>query len=101
MPRLIDVDAPRKTLVDWLNWYKGPDAVKYVVREVVDILDEAPTIDAEPVRHGRWEYQYNDSICSACGYVNRCEPITRYRNDSPYCPSCGAKMDGGKDNDCE
>lgn len=71
------------------------------VGHTIDCNDIArfPAVDAEPVRHGRWEYQYNDSICSACGYVNRAAPITRYRNDTPYCPHCGAKMDGGAEDD--
>lgn len=105
MPRLIDADELKmciRTLAkDIARVNGGVDDVTMALKEAYDMVDEAPTIDAEPVRHGRWEYQYNDSICSACGYVNRCEPITRYRNDSPYCPKCGAKMDGGKDNDCE
>lgn len=53
-------------------------------------------IEAEPVRHGRWEridwYPCgHDFICSACDS----------RNDrrSNFCPDCGAKMDGGEKNE--
>lgn len=58
-------------------------------------VEEANTIEAEPVRHGRWtkdccEYRYFYYKCSACGFVNDAR--------SKYCPHCGAKMNGGADN---
>ncbi len=69
-------------------------------------VDEQPTIDAVPVVHGRWEKEYpmvakhfklTDgtfaeylSRCSNCGAIYQYAP---YR----YCPSCGAKMDGGEE----
>lgn len=40
-----------------------------------------------PVRHGRWLL---DGRCSEC-WVN---PLT---TGKVYCPNCGAKMDGGKE----
>ena len=57
-----------------------------------------PTIEAEPVRHGRWvDHCVRDWRCSECG-----EKVKKVRNvdgycydDKPnYCPNCGAKMDG-------
>ncbi|MBR3795759.1 MAG: hypothetical protein IKK34_06995 [Clostridia bacterium] len=55
------------------------------------IMEEAPAVDAEPVRHGRW-IRMDDTFarwqCSACGAKNHSVCWT-------YCPSCGAKMDGG------
>lgn len=64
---------------------------------VCGVIDDAPTIDAKPVKHGRWESCCNLMgeyfKCSECGYkaeVPTCmgEPIFI------YCPNCGAKMDG-------
>ena len=53
-----------------------------------DLIDKCPTIDAEPVRHGRWiptrPYMYSVK-CSICGKV--------WDLETPRCPSCGAKMD--------
>jgi rubrerythrin len=60
-----------------------------------------PAVDAEPVRHGRWEDCYpNDGImrdtvyaCSVCG-------AAVFKNFAPkmnFCPNCGAKMDGDVD----
>jgi rubrerythrin len=53
-----------------------------------ELLDEQPTIDAEPVRHGKWiEYPIADGMnqCSECG-------VLRF-GESNYCPNCGARMD--------
>ena len=47
-----------------------------------EAIDYAPSIDAEPVRHGRWEHGMR---CSGCGQVDTTKPN--------YCPNCGAKMD--------
>ena len=56
MPRLIDGDALKNEMVTDLantmrmqEMHKGDMALR-----VLNKIDEAPTIDAEPVRHGRW-----------------------------------------------
>lgn len=56
--RLIDANALKKPLVDWLNWYRGSEAVKCIVQEIVEDIDNSPTIEAEPIRHARWEHKY-------------------------------------------
>ena len=56
----------------------------------------APTVDAVPVRHGRWETNSDrpDSlICSIC----KCGFDMWKHDPHNYCPNCGAKMDGGAD----
>ena len=60
-----------------------------------DVVEAMPTVDAEPVRHGKWIlYPDNQSKvveaddCSVCG----AQWIFGEKYD--YCPSCGAKMDG-------
>ncbi len=58
---------------------------KAINRESEDI-DNAPTIDAEPVRHGRWMmHRADDYNCSNCGFENDHTPL--------FCERCGAKMD--------
>ena len=60
----------------------------------------APTADVVPVVHGRWiEKTVPEGCryfeCSNCGaHENRHTAIKGY-----YCWRCGAKMDGGADND--
>ena len=65
-------------------------------RRFKKLIDEQPTIEAEPVKHGEWVIAKDKDgfamwdACSSCGhglhYV--CEG-KRF----PYCPNCGAKMD--------
>ena len=62
-----------------------------VLREVSD----APAADVAPVVHAQWIEDWSGIIiCPECkrGY----NLITKYTH---YCPNCGAKMDGGADND--
>ena len=64
------------------------------------LIEDAPTVDAVEVVHGRWEYHWFDSYCSECGWENKADSVTRCRSDYPYCPKCGARMDGErKDNE--
>ena len=57
-----------------------------------DRLDEIPAADVAPVRHALWIKHGKPNVlfwsCSRCGQVER--------DMTPYCCSCGAKMDGGK-----
>lgn len=55
---------------------------------VLDLLDNLPVADVEPVRHGRWiKYIDCDCLkCSECGMPSI--------NVQKYCCGCGAKMDG-------
>lgn len=54
--------------------------------EIEKLIADAPTVDAEPVRHGHWEDSSNGWMCSEC--------FREMHKDYPLCPNCGAKMDG-------
>jgi len=77
------------------EWQKGwNDAID-------TIIEEAPTVDAEPVKHGHWishDYDFapaeSTQECSVC---HEEQPI--YMVDNNYCPHCGAKMDEVIEND--
>ena len=98
--RLIDADAMRE---EWLE--NGQNEYVYDTNAVLDSIDEQPTIEAEPVRHGEWDasgrYTFPDGSlavrCSECGCDLEEHEYKEYWWH--YCPVCGAKMDGGKDND--
>lgn len=57
----------------------------------------APTVDAVEVVHARWK----NGDCTACGFDIRdmIDGESEFRSwvweCVPYCPNCGAKMDGG------
>ena len=82
MPRLIDADALMIELNNTKYAWQDYDAVE-------DALRNIPTIEAEPVRHGRW-IEHDDGVftCSECGNA---ESIESY-----FCGYCGAKMDKGE-----
>ena len=97
--RIIDADNLE---IDYIvaSTTTNTECYRYVSKEQID---NAPTVDAEPVRHGHWvkspEYRgdnisgYTDNhwVCSECGK----EAIVNewYMYDlTDYCPNCGAKM---------
>ena len=61
------------------------------MQSFIDYLRDMPTVDAEPVRHGRWIMEFDKKTqstnwrCSACGGCGR--------GDYKRCPWCGAKME--------
>lgn len=64
-----------------------------VLREVSD----APAADVAPVRHGRWDTgRFN---LETGNYEEQCTHCRNFSKeyDKPYCPNCGAKMNGGAD----
>lgn len=68
--------------------------------EAIDHVMEFPAVEAEPVRHGRWVYGDDVDIqCSECGKDAMSDWMKYTQIYSPYCPSCGAKMDGGAEDD--
>jgi hypothetical protein len=66
-----------------------------VMSNVADRLIAVPSVDAAPVKHGRWEpsekyFGYNKcSVCADC-YI---DPEWAMNGKWHYCPNCGAKMD--------
>lgn len=80
--RLIDADALKFDIMcvygsnpQYINW-----------------LNHAPTVDAVPVRHGKWLWL--DGVrCSKCNYKLETTWLPN------YCPNCGADMRGTEDGD--
>lgn len=86
--RLIIAERVKKDLQDIAGcgakpgtWERGWDEA---INAAIETIDDAPTVDAEPVRHGMW---WRGAFCSQCG--------GRGEQEFRYCPNCGAKMDGG------
>lgn len=63
------------------------------------LMVEAPAADVVEAKHGKWidkptgSYGRMQSWCSACGKHSGIGGIESNRH-KPYCPNCGAKMDG-------
>ena len=85
--RLIDANEVKKKI-----WYGNSDPSN--LRQYASgFIDNAPTVDAVEVVHGKWEAYCGGLLkCTACGYE-----YTDYLECQNYCPNCGAKMDGGNE----
>ena len=68
--------------------------------EIADEIEDAPSADVAPVRHGRWEKWEGDdrhhcSVCKCYANVERdSHGYIIFEFLDNYCPNCGAKMDG-------
>lgn len=89
MPKPIDREASLKLCNDKHNPYHR------IVRE---FLLTAPTVDAEPVRHGRWKKKNGEIYCTNCKKSKWSESFELMLRGFDFCPKCGARMDGGADN---
>ena len=94
----------RQAAIDAMN-SEGYTKNMRVHRKILSI----PAVDAAPVVHGKWNpgkilshefvgnicvsIDFEDWRCSICGIVVEQPNMPLYK----YCPNCGAKMDGGKD----
>ena len=66
------------------------------INRVGSAIANLPTADVVEVKHGEWR-QGVPYVCSICGKPAPDEKNTSERYScwtSPYCPHCGAKMDG-------
>ena len=93
--RLINADEIQYAK-DWVVTDKIPKVggynAKAIYRVTKEEIDAMPTVDAVPVRHGRWKMVEGEltfwDMCSECGrkIVHR----TPYYD---FCPNCGARME--------
>ncbi len=117
MTRLINADAFATFIKNAISEHKYRDlelgehiTVAEVLEQVVSELDgtsldgfkNAPTVDAGPVRHGKWVPRMGTLAgkpsyviamkCSVCG----ADALEAEGNEflTDYCPWCGSKMDG-------
>ncbi|MBQ0088699.1 MAG: hypothetical protein KBT27_05155 [Prevotellaceae bacterium] len=106
--RLIDADELFKELSE-----KGKEFYEYELFDSAygiscakTIVFVSPTIDAKPIRHGRWinvSATKRERIfkCSVCRNTLDFDGVNAGRGDANYCPNCGAKMDEKENNNDE
>ena len=63
-----------------------PEKYKAFVWRVLNDRNLIPAADVAPVVHGRWIKGSSNPYCSKC--------FVECRDETPFCPNCGAKMDG-------
>ena len=112
--QLIDVNDAIRKLEDEISMYEPVskddghiDAYKKrvipkLLRNVIDWLKNQPIVDAVEVVHGEWiSWEKADNLipspdrheCSVCHDAAQVL-VNGFELLSPYCPNCGAKMDG-------
>lgn len=98
--RLIDADKLMRAIyhrafeTDEDTMWQSGCWIRY--RAIEAEVKAQPTVEAEPVRHGKWTRENNYSAwkCSECGCkVNRANPLKGNIWNYNYCPNCGAKME--------
>lgn len=82
------------------------DELRPTLKSIRKFIANRPAVEAEPVRHGTWEMRRATlktdfatmtgtyPTCSLCGHAE-----FGVDKATPYCPYCGAKMDGGAGNE--
>jgi hypothetical protein len=96
MPELIDREVTQLLLDTAIkqfgeNWLQDK-LTKNGLLIAKQIISKQPTVESEPVRHGRW---INDELngkynCTCCN-----KGVWRAFGVFDFCPNCGARMDGG------
>ena len=90
--RLIDANALLKSYdVAWMVEYDESGCGVRKKALPTKTIEEAPTIDAVEVVHGRWVFDRpNHYKCSLCDAM--WSGVVRFMK---FCPDCGMPMDGG------
>ena len=68
---------------------------------LIKILDKFPAAPVRPEVHAYWNKKYEKvlPLCSNCGKSNLIQMPKRSKEKqyTPFCPNCGARMDGKKE----
>ena len=80
------------------NSYNGVRCRACGIGDAINMIEDAPAADATPVVYGQWEMRPTGMVtdtgpeykayCTVCNKPNK-------QYQPPFCPHCGAKMDGG------
>ena len=81
----------RGQLVDGAN----SDTGLYKAKDVYKGLHDIPPADVAPVVHSRWIKTEDGAECENCGREAVYQIVDDHWEYEPWCPHCGAKMDGG------
>ena len=103
--RLIDADALKERLKEYCIDGDEQAMLWYDLMGIDETIDDAPTIEDKPVRRGHWLYTEawpHRVYCSVCFRTYALKHWQIWEAGSlarAYCPNCGAKMDGGDENE--
>lgn len=84
-------EALYKTSEEYDEYDKCDRIAIVALNNADEMLNDIPAADVVEVRHGQWNGGATGWECSVCSIESN--------NTYPYCPYCGAVMDGGQDDD--
>ena len=102
MTKYIELEALKNRFAKRLVWLKKDihdeyslglhDGCEYDTK----LIDEIPTADVAPVRHGEWEIVVGSNgkeymVCTCCRVSQDLTGVFT------YCPNCGCRIGGGVD----
>ena len=110
MPTYKDVDEIRKEIEAGKKnlHFKSAENAQVcagVLAFVEGVIDRVPSVEVEPVKHGKWLNYYGNyetaecSVCEELYEVSDTKESNRMLFEAfcqyyKHCPNCGAKMDG-------
>lgn len=71
------------------NDYRGTKCRACEISDTMDVVEDMPTVDAEPVRRGEWLV---NGIALQCPLCKKMLVVEQADEGLRYCPFCGAKM---------
>lgn len=71
------------------------------IESVLEYAENLPSADVAPVVHGRWIEDHDYLKCPECGVMVKWDFTFFDIGNWNYCPNCGAKMDGGDNNEAD
>ena len=95
MPRYIDAETIKSRIGELcINNYELFSETIY--ERIIGVIEAVPTADVQEVKHGRWREKPTIAYCSNCKVHLTKSFLISLRQTYKYCPNCGAKMDGDK-----
>lgn len=91
---LIDREVYRREMEKSIELMKragdSQDDIACGMKRALRLLDMQDVVEAAEVKHGEWVERDDKTWCSVCNASNK-----QYK--PPFCPHCGAMMDGKED----
>ena len=82
----------REAVIDLITRrYENPEICMHEINSI-------PAADVAPVVHARW-IPFHSETAGDIQYCSNCEIGNAAKSD--FCPNCGAKMDGGVDDEAD
>ena len=93
--RLIDADLAVAKCNEDIEAVKDLPQRQDGILDAIMNIHECPTVDAVPVKHGKWLKIYHDHVSFGVRpfslYCSECSQTTVFQFN--FCPNCGARME--------